>query len=79
MYFCTHREDKIPSVGLRDGLLDASRTAKYWDAVEIGYYPQAFAAARKCEYNKLAQLIPKLCLLTVRVLSLALSCLMYCV
>lgn len=77
MYFCTHWDDRIPSLGFRG--LDASKLAEYWenavqswDAVDIGCYPEAFAAARKCDYNKLAQLIPKLCLVAVRVLSLAL-------
>lgn len=79
MYFCTHRDDLIPSVGFRDGRLDASHVAQYWDRVEIGCYPKAFEAAKKCDYNEVAQLIPKLCLVTVRVLSLALSCFMYCI
>lgn len=81
MYFCTHWEAQIPVFRGRHASEVAEyweTVADYWDAVEIGSYPKAFEAARKCDYYELAQLIPKLCLVEVRVLSLAMPCLMYC-
>lgn len=65
MYFCAHWADELPSVAILDGRIDTTAVADYWDTIEVGAYPDAFKAARNCDYHQLAQLLPRLCHTTV--------------
>ena len=69
MFFCTHwNDDFLPRFSEAMSPKDFGEAKRYWEgAACMGAYGQAFAAARAAKYHELAQLLPSLCHMLVRV------------